>query len=398
MRRRISTSLKYLNQSGTFPSGNPRFYMGPKGSKRVAMPDAATDHPKFLAAYAKALASFMDLDEIDLRLPAPKGSINEAIRDYLRSADWQSLSDGTRARRRPELDRIAESYGQAELRTLRAEHIRADLKGLDPHPRNNRLQVWRALMKHAAEAFSLPADPAAAVAKSKTQATNGHTSWTQGDIDTFRKHWPIDSAPRLAFELIFWTGARISDAIRLGEGHIGRDGFLTLRQGKTGGEAYVPMSRHASPLGAQLGDDLDQLAHAIQKRPKRHLTFMVTAHGSVRSVKAASQWFSEKAREAGIEGKTAHGLRKRRTELLIEAGATRDQVKAWIGHESDAMIALYAKKFDRKRALTGAPERGKSSNFGEKFQQKGEKLRLFKDMWMGHMNAHPSDSKQNPSS
>ncbi|MBB4209147.1 tyrosine-type recombinase/integrase [Roseinatronobacter bogoriensis] len=374
MRRRISTALKYLNQSGTFPSGNPRFYMGPKGSKRVAMPDAPTDHPKFLAAYAKALASFMDLDGIDLRLPAPKGSINEAIRDYLRSGNWTALSDGTRARRRPELDRIAESYGQAELRTLRPEHIRADLKGLDPHPRNNRLKVWRALMAHATESFSLPANPAAAVAKSKTQATDGHASWTQGDVDKFRKHWPIDSAPRLAFELIYWTGARISDAIRLGEGNIGRDGILTFRQGKTGGDAYVPMARHASPLGAQLGDDLDHLAHAIRSRPERHITFMVTAHGTVRSVKAASQWFSKKAREAGLEGKAAHGLRKRRTELLIEAGATPYQVKAWTGHESDSMIALYAKKFDRKRTLTGASEAGKSSNFGEKFQQKGEKL------------------------
>ena len=373
MRRRISTRLKYLSQSGTFPSGNPRFYLRPPGEKQVPMPDAPKEHPKFLTAYAKALASFMGADEIDLRLSAPKGSINEAIRDYLRGGDWQTLSDGTRARRRPDLDRIAESYGQAALRTLRAEHIRADLKGLAPHPRNNRLKVWRGLMKHAKEAFSLPENPAAAVAKSKTKATDGHVSWTQADVVKFRKHWPIDSAPRLAFELIYWTGARISDAIRLGEGNIGRDSFLTLRQGKTGREAYVPMARHVSPLAARLGGDLNHLLNALAARPERHLSYVVTDQGSVRSVKAASQWFSEKAREAGITGKTAHGLRKRRTELLIEAGATRDQVKAWIGHEDDRMIAHYAKKFDRKRALSGTDQERKVSNFSESFQLRGEK-------------------------
>lgn len=373
MRRRISTTLKYLSQSGHFPSGNPRFYMGPKGAKRVAMPDASTDHPKFLAAYAKALAQITGVDEIELRLPAAKGSIKEAIREYLRSSNWRALAEATRVHRRIELDRMSEAYGQAELRTLRAEHIRLDLKGLDPHPRNNRLKVWRAFLAYATPEFNLPVNPAKDVAKSPTSRTDGHRPWTQSDVDKFRAHWPMDSAPRLAFELIQWTGARISDACRLGEGNIGRDGFLTFRQGKTGGEAYVPMARHASPFAEVLGADLKHLVDAIQERPERHLTFMVTDHGSMRSVKAASQWFSEKAREAGISGKTAHGLRKRRTELLLEARATRDQVKAWIGHESDSMIAHYAKKFDRKRALTGTDQEQKSSNFGEKFQLKGEK-------------------------
>ena len=373
MRRRISTKLKYLSQSGHFPSGNPRFYMGPKGTARVPMPDAPTDHPKFLAAYAKALEAITG-GGIELRLPAPKGSIKEGLQGYLCSADWKALAAGTRARRRSELDRMAGAYGQADLRTLKAEHIRADLRGLAPHAYNARLKVWRAFLAYATEAFSLPSNPARAVSKARVEATDGHTSWSQSDVDVFRRHWPIESAPRLAFELIFWTGARISDAIRLGERNVGRDGFITYRQGKTGGEAYAPFAPGVSDLADRYADDLHQLLDAIRHRPARHLAYITTAHGSMRSVKSASQWFAAKAREAGIEGKTAHGLRKRRTELLIEAGATRDQVKAWIGHESDSMIAHYAKKFDRKRALISTDRERLSSNFSEKFQQKGEKL------------------------
>ena len=373
MRRRISTKLKYLSQSGHFPSGNPRLYMGPKGAKRLPMPDAPVDHPAFLAAYAKALASITGADGIDLRLPAPKGSIKDAVQRFWRSDYWRDvLRDSTKARHRPEHDRIIEAYGQADLRTLKPEHIRADLKGLKPHARNNRLKVWRSLMKFATEAYSLPSNPALTVAKTQTKKTDGHASWTQADVEKFRKHWPIDSAPRLAFELIYWTGARISDAIKLGEGHVGRDGFLTYRQSKTEAEAYAPLILGLSDLADTYAEDLRQLCEAILNRPARHVTYMTTAYGAMRSVKAASQWFAEKARDAGIDGKTAHGLRKRRTELLIEAGATRDQVKAWIGHESDSMVSHYAKKFDRKRALKSTDRERQSSNFSEKFQQKGE--------------------------
>lgn len=374
MRRRISTKLKYLSQSGHFPSGNPRLYMGPKGAKRVPMPDAPVDHPTFLAAYAKALASITGADGIDLRLPAPKGSIKDAVQSLLRSDYWRDvLREGTRVRRRPEYDRIIEAYGQADLRTLKPEHIRADLKGLKPHARNNRLKVWRSLMKFATEAYSLPSNPALAVAKTQTKKTDGHASWTQADVEKFRKHWPLDSAPRLAFELIYWTGARISDAIKLGPVHVSRDGFLIFSQGKTGAEAYPPFDMGVSPLADQYSSDLHLLHQAIQRRTSRHLTYMTTAQGSSRSVKAASQWLAEKVREAGINGKTAHGLRKRRTELLIEAGARTEQIKAWVGHESDSMVSHYGKKFDRKQALKGTYREQKSSNLFEKFQQKDEK-------------------------
>ena len=127
MRRRIHTRLKHLNPSGRFPSGNPRFYFRPKGHKGVPLPDAPTDRPKFLAAYARLLSEHEGA-EAELRTPAVKNSIKAAIQHYLRSDTWANLSDGTRARRRPVLDEFCERYGQADLRTLEASHIRTDLR------------------------------------------------------------------------------------------------------------------------------------------------------------------------------------------------------------------------------------------------------------------------------
>jgi integrase len=84
------------------------------------------------------------------------------------------------------------------------------------------------------------------------------------------------------------------------------------------------------------------------------MTFLVTAAGRPRSNKAASQWFSKACSEAGLaEGKSAHGLRKLRAAMFRENGATKDQRKAILGHESDAEEALYSKSADLQRVISG---------------------------------------------
>ncbi len=201
--------------------------------------------------------------------------------------------------------------------------------------------------------------------KSETPRTNGHAPWKRDDVDRFRGHWIIGSPERLGFELIYWTGARISDAVRLGEGNVDRDGWMTFTQVKTGNPVSVPFDRPLPDFAAGWVDELHQLHLAINSRAERQLTYITTAFGTARSHKAASQWFSERARLAGIIGKTAHGLRKTRTELALEAGASAFQVKAWLGHESDQMVNHYGKQTSRKRALSQTNPEQKSSNFSQ---------------------------------
>ena len=43
-------------------------------------------------------------------------------------------------------------------------------------------------------------------------------------------------------KVTYWTGARISDVVMIGHGHVGRDGVQRFRQQKTGDLAYVPWS------------------------------------------------------------------------------------------------------------------------------------------------------------
>lgn len=63
---------------------------------------------------------------------------------------------------------------------------------------------------------------------------------------TARPNWPAvivwgaGFVTGAALELLFWTGCRIGDGVRIGPGMVGRDGVLAFRQHKTGGTAYVP--------------------------------------------------------------------------------------------------------------------------------------------------------------
>lgn len=242
-----------------------------------------------------------------------------------------------------------EKYGHVSFHTLQSKHIRADLSTFPPHPANNRLKVWRGLCRWAREVELIADDPAAAVAPRKTPKTDGHAPWTRDDVKQFRKYWPNESAQRLAFELMFWTGSRISDAVRFSAGMIDAEGWLEYKQQKTGGLVSVPFYAPAPDFA----EPSSHLKTAIESRPEAHLVFMVTAFGKARSVKAASQWFSAATKEVGIMGKTAHGLRKLRAEIMAENGATAHQIGAWTGHETLAEVQRYAQKASKRRIISG---------------------------------------------
>ena len=151
------------------------------------------------------------------------------------------------------------------------------------------------------------------------------------------------------------------DAVTLSEGMVGKDGWLSYRQSKTTGAVQVPFYALAPDFAEPETQAL--LRQAIDARPDRHAVFITTSFGKPRSVKAASAWFAKAVRAAGIKGKTAHGLRKRRGIILANNEATTHQVQAWLGHQSLPMAAKYTKGADQRRMLTRTGDEQKTSNF-----------------------------------
>lgn len=338
--------LKYLMPNGRFPSGNTRYYYRRAG-QRIPLPDFPADHPEFLAQYAAAAKSFGDRPG-----PGPQhrtGTIGAGIRAYLASDHYLSRAASTRAVWRRILERIEADYGEAMMADLRARHIRKDLAKLPPHPANNRLKAWRALGKWWVNSGLLDSNPAREVVARETPATTGHPAWTRDEIAAFRAHWEYATPQRLALELIYWTGARRSDAVRLGPGMVDGHGWLTYVQQKTHGRVEVPLTAPAPDWA----EPDDHLARALAAQASRHMTWIVTATGRARSDKAFGAWMSAAARAAGVIGKTTHGLRKSRGEVMRENGATLDQRMAWLGHDSASEAHHYGRGADVRRIISG---------------------------------------------
>ena len=310
------------------------------------MPDLPENHPDFLSAYLKAERG----QHRPRKRRARECSLLAIWHAYCISDHHRALSASYRRNLERDGDLIIRGANDVLIRDIRKDHIENDLRDLAPHKANRRRKSWRAMMIFAKERGFIKEDPSKYVDRRKTRKAKRHPAWTAAEIDTFRAHWPLNSMQRLAFELLHWTGARVSDAIRFGPGMVDKNGWLSYRQQKTGGDVAVPFRRAVPEIADKA--DLD-MVHAALDQHSRHMTFITTFYSTSRSPKSVSQWFSKAARAAGILTKTAHGLRGTRCVLLAERGATTHQIGAWVGHESLKEIEHYTKDADKRRVLSG---------------------------------------------
>lgn len=320
-------------------------YLRVPGKPAVRLPDLPTDHPDFLAAYIAGMG------ETPTRAAA--GTIAALAEAFLRTKKFRDLSPDYRRAIRLHVDAIRTKAGAAKLAHLKPHHIAADIAGLDVHAARKRRKAWRLLCAHGLAAGLLTADPSEGTKAPTAPKTDGYEAWTLAEIDAYRAKWQIGTMQRRAFEVLFWTGSRISDAVALGPGMVARDGVLTYRQSKTGDPAFVPWScalpRYAAPL---LGDR--DMMHAALVGPLT-MTFLETTHGRARSRKSLGNFIGESARAAGV-AKSAHGLRKSRAVALAEAGGTAHEIASWTGHHTLAEVAHYTAAADRRRAVMGTDQ------------------------------------------
>lgn len=354
--------LKHLNSSGLHKNGTERFYFRPKGERAPfpiawRMPACAAHQPAFLSAYAKAWDLWVAMQDGDVVLHEPTyaGSLAEAAVGYKASHAFGLLATATRRVRRNRLEGMIDLAGRAPVAQLRQEHVQKDLSRFDGHAQRSHLKMWRAFAKYLKSEYGI-ADPTKDIDKAAVAQSDGHEPWSMIDIAHFRKLYKIDQPVRLAFELLYWTGARCGDAVMLGINNVTTDGWLSFKQNKTGGQVDIPFNRALPDFAKGDADDLRQLHAAIDAQPVKHMTFLCTNKGASRSEKNISNWFAKQTREIGLDCRTAHGLRKSRAIRWAEAGASSIQIGAWTGHTSLGEIERYIRKYSRRAALSGGAE------------------------------------------
>jgi len=251
-------------------------------------------------------------------------------------------------------------YGKAAVCQLERRHILKDLSRFDGHPQRNHLKMWRHFAKWLVVNYGFEVDPTDGIKRADVAKSDGHTPWTLQDVRQFRAHFGLPDPARLLFELLYWTGGRVSDMTHIGRGNITDDGWLSFNQIKTGNPAWVPYARQLPDFALSKAADLALLHKAINAAPAKHMAFVVTVNGASRSTNAVSHWFSERSGCAGIAcGKTAHGLRKLRAEEWASAGATGPMMMAWQGWETMSECDGYIKKYNRQASLMSTDEERK---------------------------------------
>src|SRR4029453_16436721 len=104
-------------------------------------------------------------------------------------------------------------------------------------------------------------------------------------IEQFETMHAIGTRARLAFALLLYTGQRRSDVVTIGRQHI-RDGYLQIRQQKTGVELAIPV--------------LPALQAIIADTPKDNLTFLTTQFGKPFTSNGFGNWFRIQCDAAGL--------------------------------------------------------------------------------------------------
>lgn len=339
-----TADLKYLHEDRD-RHGNVRLYYHHKGPKVRIRAEPGSDEfweevDWARSGKAPAVKSLRD---------AKEGSLSWLIQRYYSSAEFKGLSTRTRYVRRRNLDLICMEYpypgdpiriGALPFASILASAIRAlrDRKAETPEAANGLVKALRQVFTWAVAAEHLQRNPAKDVPYIKTGSDGFHT-WEVAEVEQFEaRHGPGTKA-RKALAILLYTGARRSDAVRLGKQMVrnGKLRFQVTKRGKNQKPKWIEI-----PILPVLQAELD-------RGPQDNLTWLVTEFGKPFTSNGFGNWFRKRCDEAGLKHCSAHGLRKAGATIAANNGATPHQLMAIYGWASIKEAQRYTEQADRRR-------------------------------------------------
>jgi hypothetical protein len=348
---RVELDLKYVNafKNHKRKNGRVRYYFRRRGMKAIPLP-GEPESEQFMLAYQAALSTISDKpSEIGADRTSP-GTINSLVIVYYKSSAWTTLKPDSQKGRKPIIERFRKKHGDKRVALLRREHIEKMLAEIDkPIAKRGWLKAIRPLLQSAVPSMRKD-DPTAGIANIKLPKSKGHHSWTDDEIEQYRKHWPLGTQQRLVMEFAFEAFSRRGEVVRIGPQHV-KNGRIRIE--RTHGSNDVDM------------ETTPELQAACDAMPKDHLTYIVTAYGKPRSKYGLGNDFARWATEAGLPSRCRlHGLKKAAMRRGAEKELTTQELMGLSGHKTLAMVELYTKGADRKRLADSgiAKLRGQSEN------------------------------------
>lgn len=340
--------------------GALRRYFRRRGQKDIAL-KGEPGSAEFMQAYQAALG--VKVTVVD---KAKTGTFASLTVEYRRSAGFANLKPASQKLYQLVLDRIAERHGPRLVRDTRRSDARKmveEIGGGKPALANIARAVLRLLMQFAVEAELRPDNPAAEL---KAYRTGTRHSWTDQELQTFEKRWPLGTRERLAFALLLYTGQRAGDIVRMRRSDIS-DGMIKVIQGKTGAELSIPL--HPA------------LIAAIKALPAKGMTLIADTNGRPIQRATLTHLMKKAAALAGLpERCVPHGLRKAIMRRLAEHGSSAKEIASISGHRTLKEIERYTAAADQVRLskaaiakLQGNKKRTKVSNLSPKVSNPPQK-------------------------
>jgi site-specific recombinase XerD len=134
----------------------------------------------------------------------------------------------------------------------------------------------------------------------------------------------------LAICLMLYAGLRIAEVAALTWGHIDlAERLIYVENGKGGKDRALPMHR--------------ELVRLLRSTPlaERHGPVIVTSRGRAMSPFTLAHLFQRWLPAQGLDGLTAHALRRTCASLLRKSGADLETIRGVLGHASIATTELY---------------------------------------------------------
>ncbi len=290
---------------------------------------------EFMRAYATALDGVAAQASNIGEARTTPGSINALVVSYYRSPEFRGLKASTQKARRYIIEAFRNEHGDKPVRLLGRAHIKDIIgsKADTPQAANNLLKVLRILLAHAVESEMIASNPATGVKRYKASKEGFH-AWIEAEAAHFEAAHPVGTTARLAFTLALYTAQRVGDLVRMGWQHV-RGEHIAVRQQKTDKPLLIKMH--------------PELVRVLASVPKDNLMFLMTERGAPFTPAGLSNWFGKRCREAGLEGCSAHGLRKLALTRRANAGASTDMLKAFGGHATSKEVERYTREADQAR-------------------------------------------------
>jgi integrase len=325
--------LKYVNEYRDRTGKLRRYFR--KGSVRGPLPGGIGSH-EFMAAYQK----YMDGE--DQPTPASTkigGSLGLLITEFYASRAFRNLKPSSRQTYRAALEPIAKIHGHrtAKITHRQAAKVIADIGETKPAMANLTKRVLQAVYKYGVKNGWVDANPIIGIDAFKGGT---HHTWTEGELQTFEKRWPVGTRQRLAYALLLYSTQRVGDVAKMHRSDLVA-GELHVIQQKTGTELYLPF--------------VEEMQRALAAIPARGLTLFAREDGKPMTRAGLTKFMTAAIAAAALPAKCVpHGLRKAGIRRMAEAGRSINQIAAVSGHKSLREVQRYTEAADQRRLARDA--------------------------------------------